>query len=374
LALYRLGLSEVLFESGRHKQAASELREGIKLGDAMGSKLLQFIGQLLEARFSLQNGRRDAGLRSLAGALAIGKQQGFWTTYWWRSSVMARLCVAALEAGIEVPYVQELVRRRGLAPDNPPIQIADWPWAVKVFALGGFSVRKGDEPLQLSGKTQRKPIDLLKVLIASGGQDVSNERISDILWPDSDADAAARAFDTTLHRLRKLIGPEALVLRGGRLSLDARQCWVDAWALEGYLADLEAKLTNGRANFRDEEISSLAEKGFALYRGPFLGEDATDSWAVSMRDRLRSKFIRFASSLGRRCEASEVWEKAVLYYQRGLEADPLAEDLHRRLMVCYKRLGRPAEAMAAYQRCQTALSAFGLHPSPETQALVRTLL
>jgi hypothetical protein len=87
----------------------------------------------------------------------------------WRYDVMPRLCVKALESGIEVEYVRSLIRKRNLIPDVPPLEIEDWPWPLRVFTLGQFSLLKDEKPLTSSGKVQKRPLEMLKVLIALGG-------------------------------------------------------------------------------------------------------------------------------------------------------------------------------------------------------------
>ena len=64
------------------------------------------------------------------------------------------------------------------------------------------------------------------------------------------------------------------------------------------------------------------------------------------------------------------WASAIRFYHRGLEVEPLAEELYQRLMLCYRNSGRKAEALAIYQRCRTNLSAgLDLAPSPLTEEL-----
>jgi DNA-binding SARP family transcriptional activator len=46
-----------------------------------------------------------------------------------------------------------------------------------------------------------------------------------------------------------------------------------------------------------------------------------------------------------------------------------AEEDYRRLIVAYQRLDRRGEAVLAYQRCRSALSALGVAPSVETREL-----
>ena len=61
-------------------------------------------------------------------------------------------------------------------------------------------------------------------------------------------------------------------------------------------------------------------------------------------------------------------------YQRGLDADSLAEEFHQGLMRCYAQLDRNSEALAVYVRLKQLLSlALGVQPSTSTQELYRSL-
>src|SRR4030067_485678 len=68
------------------------------------------------------------------------------------------------------------------------------------------------------------------------------------------------------------------------------------------------------------------------------------------------------------------WEEAVSCYRKGLEADELAEELYRRLMVCHIRQGREAEALSVYRGCRKTLSSvLGVNPSAETRKLAESI-
>ena len=107
-----------------------------------------------------------------------------------------------------------------------------------------------------------------------------------------------------------------------------------------------------------------------LYRGPLLpGDD--EPWIVARRERLSSRFRRAIAEVARALEEHGDPERAVDCYKRAIELDDRAEEIHRALIGLYQRLGRRAEAAAAYERCRAALAAtFQVSPSPETQALV----
>ena len=216
-------------------------------------------------------------------------------------------------------------------------------------------------------KAQKKPLEMLKVLISAGESGITEEQVSDILWPDAAGDRAHQSFATTLHRLRKLLHiDETLRLRDGRLNLEPRYFWVDAWTFERFAKEADAALRGG------EQARGLrsCEKAFNLYRGRFLGGDSGEPWADAYSNRLQSKFLRCVEAIGKHLEQSNQWEQAEQHYRKGLEADALAESLHQRLMHCLGTMGRRAEMLAAYERCRKTLREhLDIDPNPETEAL-----
>ena len=298
--------------------------------------------------------------------------------FWgWQSDVMSMLCAKALEAGIEVEYVQKLIRKRKLNPPMPPfdkggvggIEIERWPWPLKVYTMGRFSVNRDGEMIRFTGKTQRKPMEMLKVLITLGGRNIKEDRMRETLWPEAEDGAAHSAFTTTLSRLRKLIGNEAVTISEGMLSLNPNYCWVDVWALERLLSQADKTYPSPHRGEGQGEGETLDNKLLRLYHGPFLCEEEA-AWALPLRERLSSRFVRCLRVRGRLLEQAEKYEEAITLYQKGIEADPLAEGLYRCLMACYHATGSHAEAAAVYHRCRKTLSVMiGILPSPKTDGL-----
>ena len=222
--------------------------------------------------------------------MALGREKGFVDFVFWISTDMAQLCVEALEAGIETEYVQNLIRKRHLTPASPPVGLNTWPWAVKITTLGPFGLEVDGRPLHFGRKIPRKPLLLLKALIAFGGQRVGDTQLADALWPDVEGDLAQQALYKALQRLRKWLGTEELIqLRDGKITLNPYHCWVDAWAFE-HLLD-RAKVAE-----RKDDLSrsrNLAKRALALYHQPFLLEDLNQHWTHPLRNRLESKIRRY---------------------------------------------------------------------------------
>ncbi len=169
-------LAQVLYSSGMGGKAAAALSKSLQISGKMNGKLLLCRGLLLKSAMELEKGQAGACVRTLRKALSIGREQNYLIFSWWDRQMMTRLCTRALEEGIEVDYVQSLIRERGLAIDPIALNIEGWPWRLKIATLGRFEVIKDESPIPLTGKTHKKPLEMLKVIIALGGRNVRNGR------------------------------------------------------------------------------------------------------------------------------------------------------------------------------------------------------
>jgi LuxR family maltose regulon positive regulatory protein len=366
----RHALAQVRFAHGDRKSAREVLAESLAIARTLGSRVLEHRCRMVEADFEFAEGRDAAALTALREGLALGREEKYISFNFWLPEMMARLCARALEAGIETDYARHIIRRRRLLPPAPEIEY--WPWPLKLFTLGNFALLKDDEPIVFSQKAPKKPLALLKAIVAYGGKGVSTAQLTEILWPDQDGDAAHRAFAIALHRLRKVLSSDdAVMLQEGRVTLDPDLCWVDAWAFERLLQQAEEAAQAGDL----ERQLRVADRALALYRGCFLPADADERWAMPLRERLRSVFMRHLMTMARRVQAAGKHREALAYYARGIESDPLAEEFYQGLMQCYLSQGRLAEGLAAYRRLRQALSVtLGIPPSQASETLHKALL
>lgn len=243
---------------------------------------------------------------------------------------------------------------------------ACWPLEIKTF--GGFSLITQGERLQLTYKTQQKPIELLKALIACGGYEVCEERLSERLWPDAEGDIAHRRYNTTLHRLRRLIGSNAIIVKQGKASLNPECCWLDVWAYQALCDELELMLKD--ENTAVDEIHHCTEALFSLYQGPFLKNETETTCLLVQREQQRIRLRRTLKMVVIFYSQADCCEYALKLYQKALEIDELSEELYRGVIACYAALGLYSEALAAYENCRQILaSIFGIAPNEETNSL-----
>jgi LuxR family maltose regulon positive regulatory protein len=378
-AISHCTLSLVLRSAGKKEQAQDHLAESYRIARGVKSGFLEFICLLTESSYSFEDSNQERGTALLKDALALGREKGYVFSFEWPPvPLVYGLCLKALESGIEVEQVKKIIRTYNFVPDDPPLHLDNWPWPIKIFTLGGFKLLVDDKPVEFSGKVQKKPLDLLKALIAFGSTDVGEEKITDALWPEAAGDLAHKSFEMALQRLRKLIGRDnAVLLRNGQVSLDNRQCWVDIRAFETALLSADAGMPgeNEYASRNPKaEILQRLEKALQTYRGHFLPADTRHPWSAVTRERLRSKFLRLVTKAGEQYEQDGEWKSAVDCFERGLEKDPACEEFYQHLMICHDKLGNRAEAAKTFLRCRSALRhALGIDPSQHTQDIYASL-
>ncbi|NVN90189.1 MAG: hypothetical protein HXX11_06255 [Desulfuromonadales bacterium] len=360
-AIFRFVTAQAAHEAGDIGKAREEQARGASYFINVESPQCRFLGHLVKAYIAYREGNDSEGGAALGLAMKLGRQYDYsGVPLLWRPKVWSLLCARALGAGIEVEYVHDLIRKQRLDLYELAADCENWPWPVKIYTLGRFELFIDGNRLEFSAKAPRRIMSFLKLLIACGEGGANEEQLTEIFWPDSDGDAAHNAFAISLHRLRKLLGSEkALQLRDGVLKFDPGFCWIDAHAFEN-LIDAEAGETAPTAE-------RLTEKALSLYRGQYL-EASGEPWAILYRERLRTRYLRAVRIQGEYLEAGENFGPAVELYCKGLEIEPTAEELYRRLMKCHLTAGQTSEAIAVYERCRTMLqTAMGIRPSRETE-------
>ena len=367
--LWHANLGQALLALGDVDAALREI--DIAVATARGWRLEGMLvsAQLLYAAALARRGDLEGATAPLREALTAARSIGCVPHMpYILPATLAQLAALALGAGIERDFVRQMIARRELAP--PAAEEERWPWRVRVRALGAFELAVDGTALDGAAKPQRKPVELLKYVIAAGGRDVGFGAVAQALWPDAEGDAAKRSFDVTLHRLRRMLErDDAITLHGGKLALNPGIVWVDALAFERLAARIDEMQRN--AGSPGAVPVEVLERALRLYRGPLCGSD-DDAWLNPARSRLRRRFVELAEAAGERWEHAANFDAALAWYHRAVDLEPTSERIHQRILRLLHRQGRRAEALEAYGRCRELLAALlAAGPSPETEALHR---
>ncbi len=360
IALCQLGLGKALAQTGEYVQAHGLLDKVMTFAQEISSKHLEFMMRINRAYIWLLQKEHSACEEELRKLLFLGAENSYVTFYGWDGGVVSQLLEFALQRGIETNYVCALIRKWKLLPKDRDIAHELWPWQLKVYTFGRFSLVIDGKAENMAGKNRGRVLELMKVIIALGGREISESKITDILWPDAEGDMARQNFRTTLHRLRKIIGSESIIVNDGKVFLNADHLWVDSWSLDRLLTALDGAKDAAT-------IKRLSQQIFSLYSGGFLQQE-NYVWLLPIRERLRSRYLRIIEhAADRLCELNH-WDMAIECYQRVLEVEPLAEQIYLGLMRCYYHLGKRAEGLIVYHRCREILAnELSVIPSMQTE-------
>ncbi|TFV81251.1 hypothetical protein E4P38_22580 [Blastococcus sp. CT_GayMR16] len=233
------------------------------------------------------------------------------------------------------------------------------PW-VLVHLAGPLRVDRGGTPLAGAELGSRKGRTLLRLLAARRGDVLPGAEIAAVLWPresPSDPDAVVASL---VSRLRRVLGPNAVV--GGR---------------EGYrLGAVEVDVDRARQLLADAERAAPAPAGVGAGAAlELLGAaegspEPDDEWMAPVRSEVTVLRRRAHHLLAR--TALETGEPAGAEDAAGraLADDPLDEEAVRLLMRALLARDLPAEALRTYERLRRALAdELGTDPAPATRTL-----
>ena len=223
----------------------------------------------------------------------------------------------------------------------------------------------GPTSLVISGRTVPVPAGRQQVALAAlaldVGRTVSSSALVDYLWGEAPPGQVRQALHTTMARVRKLVGPDRVVARGGGYALD----------LPGEAVDVHRfrdRVARARAAAPDHEERLLAD-ALTLWRGdPLEGVDSDALCGEHVYPLTEEWFAATERLLELRVSAGAAGE--VVGELRGLIArHPLRESLWALLMSALVSAGRQADALAAYQEVRAALrDQLGVDPGPELVA------
>lgn len=236
---------------------------------------------------------------------------------------------------------------------------------VRIVSLGGFEVRRADEPVtadELGGERAR---ELLAALLAAR-RPVGRDQLLAWLWPDPPPDRGTRALAEAVAALRRALGTELLAAEGSTLRLVLAEG--DAWDVDELLRIADGALApEGRVELLGRTLESFGR--------PFCPEWPHAEWGRAVREDCARALSAVRMRLAEELLGAGRADEAGYHFDLLVEADPENEAAHRGLMRCHAEAGRTALALRQFHACRSVLSQTqGVEPSPETQALYLELL
>ncbi|HTL85945.1 MAG TPA: BTAD domain-containing putative transcriptional regulator [Acidimicrobiia bacterium] len=235
---------------------------------------------------------------------------------------------------------------------------------LRIEILGALRVRRdGDEVLLSTPKLRT----LLAVLTLRSTKGASITELKEAVWGSRIPENADKALQTYVMRLRRLLGPDAIVTDGRGYRLD-----------ESVASDVE-DFVNGladanRAEADRDRVDCLAN-AVRLWRGDLADEAQAWIGAIADGHRLRELRDDAADELATAKLALGETSALIADLEVSVGENPLRERRWVLLIQALDSAGRSADALRAYQRARAVLiETVGIEPGPELRNAERTIL
>jgi DNA-binding SARP family transcriptional activator len=234
--------------------------------------------------------------------------------------------------------------------------------------LGPLEVREGSRSVSIR---RGKPAALLALLILKRNEVASTDWLIDELWEDGEPRSAAKALQTYVSELRRVLPDGVLETRSPGYILHVAVGSLDSERFEALVPRARAEL----AEARPKDARRTLADALGLWRGPALADFPYERFAAAERERLEELRLsaveaRIEADLARGAAAELVGELQSLVREH-----PLREGFTRQLMLALYRAGRQADALERYRESRRMLhETLGLEPSPALRRLERAIL
>jgi len=225
------------------------------------------------------------------------------------------------------------------------------------YALGSARVERHGEVLVWESQ---KAMELLFYLLENPGGLTSWQAAED-LWGDKDESKASSSFHTTLHRLRKVIGSDAVSSANRRYYLSKKI---------GFAYDVERARTLAKRAPEAGTVEAYKAASDA-YRGAYLPE-FDSKWVDPVRETLhqrQSVLLREGAALA---EEQGRYREALTLYTRATQHDPYADRVWKGRIEAHLALGERLQAQEALRAYEAFVVAeLGGDGDPEVLGLLR---
>ncbi|MFW5987988.1 MAG: AfsR/SARP family transcriptional regulator [bacterium] len=223
---------------------------------------------------------------------------------------------------------------------------------IDFYGLGPFYLVYQGKRVDGSSWISKRALYLFMYLLLAKDRKVTAEELVDIFWVESDLEDGKNKLYNTIYLLRRSLAkdgvPKDIIesVSGGYTINNDYLIWCDWFYFEEKTDQL-----NSNQQLSMEEM----EKLFKLYRGDFFPSLRYEGWTEISREKLRENYLNLIEILSIKLYAEQRYRDTVNYLHRGIEYDPYRENFYLLYIKALVKLGRIAEAINSYKKCEQIL-------------------
>ena len=256
----------------------------------------------------------------------------------------------------------------------PPPLAADVTYDIEASFFGEFRTTIAGR--QIRHWASRKGKSIWAFLLYNDSKPIFREALLEMFWPKVFPESARNCLNVTIHHIRQkiqgtgirkdvvlfsndcyLINPEL------RISSDVRR-FLSHWNRSRFL----------QSDNRPGPAVSELELAASIYQGDFIQDEVCEEWVLPQREKLREVYLEALENLSRIYSLNGKPKTAIEICSSILEKDDCREKVHRRLMLCYHRVGNRDQALRQFHKCSQILKReLEVKPSSKTIELYKKI-
>lgn len=267
----------------------------------------------------------------------------------------------------EVEYAYELNNNHfPIFPESDTAYSPD----LEVHFFGKFVLESNGKILEL---LPRKKINaLLAYLLYRKNTPIHRENLLSRFWGETSPSSARNSLNQAMHHLRRHINgifPDTVFFQ----YQNEKYTINPAIEIQTDTEKFKANWQKGRfieRKFGLEKAIPSYQKASSFYRGDFLKDMRQSEWCDLERTNLLETYLFLLDRLGKYHLRKQDFSTAIKTFKIMEAKDSCLEDVHRKLILCYYRLGQRDRAIKQYNKCAHILNKeLKINPSHSTREL-----
>ena len=223
---------------------------------------------------------------------------------------------------------------------------------INFYGLGSFYFEYQGKKVDGSSWISKRALYLLMYLLLAKDRNVASEELVDIFWEESELEAGKNKLYNTIYLLRSSLAKDGIPRdivesKNGGYSISNAYPVKTDW---NYFEKNTKKVIKGK------ELTLLEmETLLNLYRGDLFPSLRYEGWTEIQRENYRELYLNLIEIFTEKLFQEERYRDTVNYLHKGIKFDPYRENFYLLYIKALVKLGRVAEAINSYKKCERVL-------------------
>jgi DNA-binding SARP family transcriptional activator len=201
---------------------------------------------------------------------------------------------------------------------------------------------------------------------------ICRDIVREKFWPNATPASARNCLNVTMHRIRRLLHS---IDHTSEHILFHSECYFfnPAWRIWLDVDEFKAAWKEGQNCERKNQTAMALrayERAAEIYTGDFMEQSPYEDWLISEREHLREVYLVILDKISNYYSQDGQPQLSIELCELMLEKDSCQEEVYRRLMKCYYRLGARDKALKSFLRCREVIKKeLDVQPTDETVSL-----